>query len=186
MDAGRHHDSTRRERFERLAEEVYEPLQRYVRRRADTDSVDDIVSDTMLTLWRRLADVPPNAKLPWTYGVARRTIANHRRAAGRHLTLVRRIQAEPSPAPPADDPLDSELHAALDSLPVADRELLHLWAWEQLEPAEIAVALGLTPNAAAIRLHRAKKKLGENLEIARKNEASAGHSHRERRKEERS
>jgi RNA polymerase sigma-70 factor, ECF subfamily len=186
MDADRRRDHTRRERFERLADEVYEPLQRYARRRVDPDSVDDIVSDTMLTLWRRLDDVPPNARLPWAYGVARRTVANHRRAAGRHLSLVRRIQAEPSPTPPAEDPLDPELQAALDSLPVADREILRLWAWEQLEPAEIAVALGLTANAAAIRLHRAKKKLGENLEIARKNEASSGHSHRERRKEERS
>lgn len=186
MDADRRRDHSRRERFERLAEEVYEPLQRYARRRADADSVDDIVSDTMLTLWRRLEDVPPNAVLPWTYGVARRTLANHRRAAGRHLTLVRRVQAEPRPAPPVDDPLDPELHAALDSLPVGDREVLHLWAWEQLEPAEIAIALGLTANAAAIRLHRAKKKLGENLEIARKNEASSGHSHRVRGKEERS
>ncbi|MEX2422499.1 MAG: sigma-70 family RNA polymerase sigma factor [Acidimicrobiia bacterium] len=186
MDAARRRDHTRRDRFERLADEVYEPLQRYVRRRAESDSVDDIVSDTMLTLWRRLEDVPPNAQLPWAYGVARRTIANHRRAAGRHLTLVRRIQAEPNPAPTADVPLDSELHVALDSLSPSDRELLRLWAWEQLDPAEIAITLGLTPNAAAIRLHRAKKKLGENLAIERKNETSSGHSHRERRKEERS
>ena len=186
MDADRGRDHTRRERFELLATEVYEPLQRYVRRRADSHSVDDIVADTMLTLWRRLEDVPPNARLPWAYGVARRTIANHRRAAGRHLTLVRRVQAEPRPTPPADHPLDPELHAALDSLPTPDREILHLWAWEQLEPAEIAVALGLTANAAAIRLHRAKKKLREKLEIARKNEVSSGHSHRARRKEERS
>ena len=186
MDAERRDDRSRRERFERLAEEVYEPLQRYVRRRADADAIDDIVSDTMLTLWRRLDDVPPNARLPWSYGVARRTIANHRRAAGRHLTLVRRIQSEPLAAATADAPLDAELHTALQSLPDADRELLHLWAWEQLEPAEIAAALGLTANAAAIRLHRAKKKLGAHLEVARKNEASSGHSHGERRKEERS
>ena len=186
MQAGTQRDHTRREQFERLSEEVYEPLQRYVRRRADTDSVDDIVSDAMLTLWRRLDDIPPNARLPWAYGVARRTVANHRRAAGRHLTLVRRIQAEPATAPTADNPLDPELHAALDALPVADREILRLWAWEELEPAEIAVTLGLTPNAAAIRLHRAKKKLGENLQIARKDEAPSGHSPRERRKEERS
>ena len=67
----------------------------------------------------------------------------------------------------------------------SDREILHLWAWERLEPAEIAVVLGVTPNAVSIRLNRAKKKLGEKLEIARKDDAFTGHSHRESTKEER-
>ncbi len=174
----------RRRRFEHLASEVYEPLQRYVRRRVDPDSVDDVVSETMTTLWRRLDDVPTNAKLPWAYAVARRHVANHRRAGVRHLRLVRRAQAEPRPLPASGTPLDAELHTALAGLDEQDRELLHLWAWEQLEPAEIAVVLGLTPNAVSIRLHRAKKKLSENLEAARKNEMLSGHSHHE--KEERS
>ena len=184
----RMHDtaSSRREHFESLAAEVYEPIQRYVRRRVDADAVDDVVSDTMLTLWRRLADVPPNARLPWAYGVARRQIANHRRASARHLRLVRRAQAEPRPATSTDGPLDAELHAAIATLPEHEQELLRLWAWEQLEPAEIGVAMGLTANAVSIRLHRAKKRLAENLEAARKNETSSGHSHREHSKEERS
>lgn len=171
-------DPARRIRFERLVAELYAPLQRYVRRRADTNSVDDIVSDTLLTLWRRLDDIPPHAQLPWAYGVARRTIANHRRAAQRHLQLVRRAEAEPQPPSPSDEALDPELDAALAALPPLDREILRLWAWEQLEAAEIAVTLGLTANAASIRLHRAKKKLADNLATARKNGASAGHSHR--------
>ncbi|MEX2280419.1 MAG: sigma-70 family RNA polymerase sigma factor [Acidimicrobiia bacterium] len=178
--------SGRRHRFEQLAAEVYEPVQRYVRRRAAADAVDDIVADTMLTLWRRLDDVPPNARLPWAYGVARRTLANHRRAASRHLRLVRRAQAERPVPPSADIPFDAELQTALDGLADSDRELLGLWAWEQLDASEIAAVLGLTPNAASIRLHRAKKKLADNLEAARKNETSSGHSPRERSKEERS
>jgi RNA polymerase sigma-70 factor (ECF subfamily) len=88
--------------------------------------------------------------------------------------------------PGGDHPFDAELHTALSELGDADRELLHLWAWEQLEPGEIATVLGLTTNAVSIRLHRAKKKLGENLESARKNEEVSGHSHRESSKEERS
>ncbi|MEX2622596.1 MAG: sigma-70 family RNA polymerase sigma factor [Acidimicrobiia bacterium] len=177
---------TRRHRFENLAAEVYEPLQRYVSRRVEPDAVDDITSETMLTLWRRLDDLPANARLPWTYGVARRHIANHRRTALRHLRLVRRAEAEPPPVSASDHPLDAELHTALAALNKTDQELLNLWSWEQLEPGEIAVVLGLTSNAVSIRLHRAKKKLGENLEIARKNETFSGHSHRESRKEDRS
>jgi RNA polymerase sigma-70 factor (ECF subfamily) len=169
---------TRRRRFQVLFSEVYEPVQRYVRRRVDPNAVDDIVSETMLTLWRRMDEVPQDA-LPWTYGVARRQVANHRRADRRHLRLVRRAESEPRPVPVSDHPLDPELHTALSALGDSDRELLGLWAWERLEPAEIAVVLGLTPNAVSIRLHRAKAKLGENLEIARKDEAFSGHSHRE-------
>jgi len=175
----------RSHRFENLASEVYEPLQRYVSRRVNPDDVDDIVSETMLTLWRRLDDVPPNARLPWAYGVARRHVANHRRFGLRHLRLLRRAQAEPRSLPVSDNPLDAELHTALAALDEPDRELLRLWAWEQLHPAEIAVVLGLTPNAVSIRLHRAKRKLGENLQVARKNEMLSGHSHPESSKEER-
>ncbi|HVR31270.1 MAG TPA: sigma-70 family RNA polymerase sigma factor [Acidimicrobiia bacterium] len=185
MNVGTLQQRARRDRFEQLAGEVYEPLQRYARRRVDPDVVDDVVSDVMMTLWRRLDDVPPNARLPWAYGVARRAIANQRRAASRHLKLLRRVEAEP-PAPTATDiPLDAELQAGLDQLSESDRDLLRLWAWEHLEATELSVVLGLTPNAASIRLHRAKKKLAENLEVARKNEMSSGHSG-ERRKEERS
>ena len=53
-----------------------------------------------------------------------------------------------------------------------DAELLRLWAWEQLTPAEIAEVLGITPNAASIRLHRAREKLREEL---RKTGEPAGH-----------
>lgn len=175
---------TPRLRFEALAAEVYEPIQRYVRRRVEPGAVDDVVSETMLTLWRRLDEVPATARLPWAYGVARRHVSNHRRAGRRHLRLVHRAEREPRPVPTGEAPLDAELHTALSELGDADRELLHLWAWEQLEPAEIATVLGLTSNAVSIRLHRAKKKLGENLEKARKNEQFSGHSHRESSKEE--
>ena len=181
-------DQARRERFEALVAEVYEPIQRYVRRRADVDMVDDVVADTLLALWRRLDDVPANARLPWAYGVARRTLSNARRASRRHMQLVRRIEFEPSTRPDSgfDHSLDPDLHTALGQLSESDRELLHLWAWEQLEPAEMAIALGLTPNAASIRLHRAKGKLAEILEEVRKDAASFGHSLGAKTKEERS
>ena len=174
----------RRRRFQVIFSEVYEPIQRYARRRVEPGAVDDIVSETMLTLWRRLDEVPTDS-LPWVYGVARRQIANYRRASQRHLRLVQRAGSQPRPVPVEAHRLDAELETALSTLGDFDRELLRLWAWEQLEPAEIAVVLGLTPNAVSVRLHRAKKKLGQNLEIVRKDEALLGHSHRERSKEER-
>lgn len=164
-------DQDRRGRFESVAAEVYEPLQRYLRRRVDADDAADLLSDTLLTVWRRIDDVPMGAALPWVYGVARRNLANHRRGQARRLRLVEKLTAEAAiaPSPPIDDP---DLDAALADLPEDDRELLRLWAWEGLEPRDLAAALDITPNAASLRLSRARGRLEERL--ARQDPPPAG------------
>lgn len=165
-------------RFEALFDEVYEPLQRYIRRRIDRAEADDVLSDALLVMWRRLPDIPADAVLAWCYGVARGCLANQRRGAERRLKLVGRLSRERAPSPPADGPLDD----ALNRLPETDREVLHLWAWEQLPPREIAIVLGITPNAASIRLHRATQKLETELE-RRKDPGSPGHRREQQGKE---
>jgi RNA polymerase sigma-70 factor, ECF subfamily len=166
------HDPARRRRFEELVAAVYEPVQRYLLRRCDPATADDVLGDVLLVLWRRLDDVPADAVLPWTYGVARGCLANSRRSAVRQERVVQRLaQARPEEEPEPD----GDLAEALQALPEADRELLRLWAWEQLTPREIALALGISANAVSIRLHRAKQKLRDLL-VARKNADGSGHS----------
>lgn len=167
-----HPQDLRRRRFETIVEVVFDPLQRYLRRRLPADQVDDVLSETLLVIWRRLDDIPDDAVLPWCYSVARGCLANHRRSNGRRAALVRRLESEPTPAvaTPSDDPV---LEAALARLSDSDRELLRLWAWEQLEPREIATVTGLGVNAVSLRLTRAKKKLEK--ELTRQNPALAGH-----------
>jgi RNA polymerase sigma-70 factor, ECF subfamily len=145
----------RRRRFERLMPVVYEPVQRYLLRRTDPAAADDVLGEVLLVLWRHLDDVPADNPLPWVYGVARGCLANHRRSAARQERLVHRLAQIRTD----DDPDDGELAEALAALPADDGEVLRLWAWEQLPPREIAVALGISANAASIRLHRAKKRL---------------------------
>jgi RNA polymerase sigma-70 factor (ECF subfamily) len=164
-------DADRRRRFEELVAQTYEPIQRYLRRRTDPASADDVLGDVLLVLWRRLDDVPPEAPLPWAYGVARGCLANNRRSAARQERVVVRLARAPRPAEPDEDGVLAE---ALDALPDADRELLRLWAWERLTPAELAQVLGITANAASIRLHRAKGKLRKLL-LARKDGGATGH-----------
>ncbi|MGW2045261.1 RNA polymerase sigma factor [Streptomyces sp. NPDC001858] len=172
-----------RARFEGLARVVVEPLHRYLLRRTSADMVDDVLAEAMLVLWRRIDDVPglgpaprslpdPDDVLPWCYGVARGCLANARRADGRRLRLVERLMRtqEQQSAGVADH---SELHAALAALGAVDREVVRLWAWEGLAPGQIAEATGLTSNAVSIRLHRAKKKLAEQLR--RKHDEPSGH-----------
>ncbi|MFG2948305.1 RNA polymerase sigma factor [Streptomyces adustus] len=174
---------SREQRYEALARVVAQPLHRYLRRRADADQVDDILAESMLVLWRRLEDVPgldggpvPAADevLPWCYGVARRCLSNARRADSRRLGLVERLTR--AAAVPAVQPQYGEheqLHAALSALGATDREVVLLWAWEELAPRAIAEVTGLSANAVSIRLHRAKKKLAVLLEG--KNGLPAGH-----------
>jgi RNA polymerase sigma-70 factor, ECF subfamily len=155
---------------------VYDPLQRYLRRRANATDAEDALSEIMLTLWRRLDDAPTSDALPWCYGVARRVLANQRRGRDRNLRLVRRIEAEPGPrfiSDLADAGSDPELSAALASLSPADQEILRLWAWEQLEPRELGPVLGVSVNAAAIRLSRARARLAKA--VTRQNQTPAGH-----------
>lgn len=51
------------------------------------------------------------------------------------------------------------IRQALARLRPADQEVLRLAAWEECTTAEIADVLGCTPNAAAVRLHRARARL---------------------------
>ena len=171
-------DLERRRQFEGVVDVVYEPLQRYLGRRAQPADVSELLNDSLLVIWRRLDDVPSDDPLPWSYGVAKRCLANHRRGAQRRLRLVGRvIDRAPrdsfiarQPSPEFDNP---QLETALDELDESERELVRLWAWEHLEPREIAVVLDTTPNAVSLRLTRAKKKVMTSME--RQDLAAAGH-----------
>jgi len=154
--------------------DLVDPLRRYLARRTDPATAEDVLSDTLLVCWRRLDEIP-GEPLPWAYGVARHCLANAERARRRHLRLVDRIFAagarRPGPGT-GDPPPHDELIDALSRLRPADAEVLRLWAWEDLGPAEIATALGVTANAASIRLHRAKGKLRDEM---RKGSGDRGH-----------
>ena len=118
-------------------------------------------------LWRRLDDVPEGDEaLPWTYAVARNSLANAQRGLRRQGRLAQRITVvdPPAEAVPEDPEPDDRVAAAIARMRPDDAELLRLWAWEQLGPAEIATVLDLTPNAVSIRLHRARGKFKEIFE----------------------
>jgi len=161
------------ERFEALARQLVEPLRRFLARRTDADTAEDVLADTLLVCWRRRADIP-DEPLPWAYGVARNCLANALRSGRRQERVAAKVAAvdPPREVPPAPDDVAPDLAAALAALPETDAELLRLWAWEQLSPAEIAETLEITPNAASVRLHRAKEKL--RVELG-KSGTGAGH-----------
>lgn len=144
---------------------------RYLLRRMPSHDADEVMSDVLLVMWQRIDAIPDLAPLAWCYGVARRSVANHRRTNRRRLSLVQKLERQPryEETAAAEYP---ELTNALDSLPVADREVVMLWAWEGLEPGEIAQVLETTPNAVSVRLSRVKARLSSEM---RKDRPGAGH-----------
>jgi RNA polymerase sigma-70 factor (ECF subfamily) len=173
------HPNIRRARFEELARaELIEPLRRFLARRTDPATADDVLSETLLVCWRRFDELPQDAPLPWAYAVARNCLANARRGARRQERVAGRLAAVDPPRESADPvgSRDAVVHEALAGLRTEEAELLRLWAWEQLTPAEIATVLAVTPNAVSIRLLRAREKL--RAEIG-KIEARAGHEQSE-------
>ena len=176
-------DAERRARFDRLAREVAPRVRAYAARRTDGDTAQDVLAETLLVLWRRLEDVPEGAELPWSYAVARNCLANAERSARRQRGLVARIARldPPREAVPPDAP-DPAVHHALARLPADDRELLRLWAWEDLAPREIAVVLGVSANAVSIRLHRARRQLAAELGAGGQEPGGAGHPEVEERR----
>lgn len=156
------------ERFDALYREHALAVLRYALRRTDASDAQDVLSDTFLVVWRRLEDVPAGPEsLPWLYAVAGRVLSEHGRAARRRRRLERKLGGQPAEPAPDEGAEDLTVYAAvrtaLNALPDRDREVLRLWAWEQLDGRQLALALECSANAAAIRLHRARRHLADAL-----------------------
>lgn len=163
--------------FRRLYAAHFDAVLGFALRRTDRpEDAADVTADTFLVAWRRLAHVPPgDAARPWLYGVARRTLANHRRGEGRRAALGDRLRRQLAVA--VADLADEVVHradvtAAMKRLSARDEEVLQLHLWEGLEPREIADVLGVPAAVVRPRLSRARSRLRE---ILGNDPPSAGH-----------
>ncbi len=159
------HDAARNQRFQAIFSAHFDAVLGYALRRTAAEDAADVAADTFLVAWRRLDDVPegPATRL-WLYGVARRTLANHRRGARRRDDLSSVLRSELANAVPdhaADTVVRIDAAAGIDGLAVRDREVIRLAAWEGLEPREIAEVLGLSAVVVRKRLSRARARLRE-------------------------
>jgi RNA polymerase sigma-70 factor (ECF subfamily) len=161
--------------FETIFSACYPRVLGYaIRRTDDRTAAEDAVSETFLIAWRRL-DVVPTEALPWLLGVARKVIANQRRAAGRRapngpLVPLEAVADVDPRAAVADLVADRQAFAtAFAALSPADREVLALVSWDGLSAREAATVLGCKPSTFHLRLHRARRRLLKEL-------GAAGHS----------
>lgn len=141
-------------------------MRTYCKRRLSIHDANDAVADIFVTAWRKIDDIPPGpeARL-WLYGVARNTVSNTQRAGRRWGRLVAKtgsVAAVPNLGP--DEIVvrraeDRRVLDALEQLNPDDREALRLHLWEELSHAEVGAVLGVSADAARVRIARAMQKM---------------------------
>ena len=150
-------------RFTALWESYAGRVLAYARRHTDADLAQEVVSETFLVAWRRLADVPGDP-LPWLLVVARNTVKNQRRSGYRQAVMhseITRLREVATPAPGADEVVTerADVLAALAALTSKEREALLLVAWDGLSPADAARVVHCSIPTFQVRLYRARRRL---------------------------
>jgi RNA polymerase sigma factor (sigma-70 family) len=160
------------ERFGVLFDRHATPMYRYFVRRVEPDTADSLLGELFRVAFERRTTYDcqhPNAR-PWLYGIATRLLAHHRRSEARRLRATARLVATldqgSDPTEEVLDALDARstwpvVADALATLPDGERDVLFLYAWEDLSYQDIATALGLPVGTVRSRLNRARRRLRE-------------------------
>jgi RNA polymerase sigma-70 factor, ECF subfamily len=148
-------------------------VHRYAARRLGTELADDLMAETFAVAFQRRHryDVAHADARPWLLGIATNLMRTHRRAEARRWRALARSAAAVQCEPEADaaaarltaQAAGRELMETLARLPARQRDVLLLYAWAELEYAEIARALEVPIGTVRSRLHRARGALRASL-----------------------
>jgi len=137
----------------------------YARSRVDRE---DLYQDILLAVWNALPTFRRESSLrTFVYRIGHNCGISHRRRRTRRPARVPLDGlATTSPSPESEtmaETLRAELISAIRALPNGQRQvvMLHL---EGLTPGEIGAVLGITPNNASVRLHRARAAIRDRLD----------------------
>jgi RNA polymerase sigma-70 factor (ECF subfamily) len=130
--------------------------------------VEDLVEETLVTLYRRRTRYDPARPFPpWLYGIARLVWKDHLRHRGRDLYGATSLaEVEEAPAPDLDALGTAERHEeealvrrAIQRLPVEQREAFILRHYHGLSYDEIARVVGAPLGTIKWRIHEAVRRL---------------------------
>jgi RNA polymerase sigma-70 factor (ECF subfamily) len=150
-------------------------LLRFLARRVDPAEAEDLLGEVFrIAFERRQAfERDRDSARPWLYGIAANLVAKHYRSEARRLRAMARVAAarvavgrllDDDPAERAVAVADAgalwgRVAAAIGALPEAERQVLLLFAWEELSYDEIAQALGVPVGTVRSRLSRGRARL---------------------------
>lgn len=155
--------------FERFYRAHADLVGRFIARRvSDPDTIADLTADVFLAAIASAGSYRPErgSVANWLYGVARHVVAGEFKRRARERDAARRAGGRRAlgceDIARIEERVDAEKAArrtyeALTDMPEATRELIELIAVDGLTVAQAATALGITPLAARVRLHRARK-----------------------------
>lgn len=137
------------------------------------EAAEDVVALVFETALRRLHTYAPQRSAPqtWLFQIARSAVTEYLRGLKRRRQLhisIDHIHDLVSHLPSPEERLLYEervrklLNAVADLKP-ADREVLELRYGGELTQRELAEGLGITESAAAVRVHRALRRLHDRL-----------------------
>lgn len=156
--------------FDRYRERIWAFLLRMGGR---AELAEELLQETFLRLAAHAARLRPDTNLrAWLFTVARNLFRSHRRWAwvdGQRLAelAARALRTEGGPTPlelTAASETARVVERALAALAPANREVALLVLVEHLEPGEVAVMLGLKPEAVRQRLARARQAIAAAIE----------------------
>jgi len=148
------------------ADDLTAYFERRVRVRTDAA---DLLAETMLHAWRRIAALPDadaTAQRMWLFTIASNVLSNHHRSSGRHAALAERMRNHlrtNTPANAPDHTVEVEVRDAIERLPASQRDLVTLVHWDGFNLAEAARILAINHSTARGRYGAARDALRSAL-----------------------
>jgi RNA polymerase sigma-70 factor, ECF subfamily len=147
--------------FSELAPGLVLFARQFVRTSSDAE---DIVQDAFVRFWRKEHSIENRGLLYATVrSVALDLLRRDARRARREANALLEMEQSTQPQFDFDDGSQRELAAAVDLLPVEQREVLVMKIWNELTFAEIGQALEISQNTAASRYRYALAALKKNF-----------------------
>jgi RNA polymerase sigma-70 factor (ECF subfamily) len=156
--------------LEQLLREIHAPLRRYITRLAGAALADDILQETALQIFRKLAFLrEPAVFRAWTFRIASRIAFSQLKRASRWEPLDA-APAEPLTTldPNLGEAPDEAFLALLDRVSPASRAVLLLHYQHDLSLEEAAAILEIPIGTAKSRLHYGVSALRKHLASERK------------------